>query len=173
MNNLVKFIFYKQKIQKNWTTSDDEALKQWVLKQDINKSLDKDIHLLEKAKTAINDMLEGNVANSSDMEAYLNIRKRYKYVIKQNTSELYNPTMEDVLVMDSLTIDEINETMVDRKETLFKRYYRSIQEIYSSSQNGIITSPTSGGLRKSETPTNDFIDDLPSAYNPMDDLGVD
>ena len=31
-------------------------------------------------------------------------------------------------------------------------------EIYTSSHNGVIVIPTSGGLYKSRTPTSDFID---------------
>ena len=71
------------------------------------------------------------------------------------------------------TLDEINETKDDRKKILFRKYSNSILETYRSSQNGVITSPTSGGLRRSTTPTSDYIDNLPDTYNPMDDLGVD
>ena len=44
--NMIKKLFYKKNIQKNWITTDDEAMKQWVIKQYITKSYDKDIHLL-------------------------------------------------------------------------------------------------------------------------------
>ena len=71
---------YKKNIQKNWITSDDEAMKQWVIKQDITKSYNKDIHLLEKAQAAINDMLEGKVAKNSYMSAYLEVRKKYNSI---------------------------------------------------------------------------------------------
>ena len=63
--------------------------------------------------------------------------------------------------------------MDDRKKILFRKYYNSILEIYRSSQNGVITTLTSGGLRKSTTPTSYYIDNIPDTYNPMDDLGVD
>jgi len=71
MNNIIKWFFYKKNIQKNWITSDDEAMKQWVIKQDISKILNKDIGSLEKAQIAINDMLEGKIAKSSDYSAFL------------------------------------------------------------------------------------------------------
>lgn len=142
MNNIIKWFFYKKNIQKNWITSDDEAMKQWVIKQDISKILNKDIGSLEKAQTAINDMLKGKIAKSSDYSAFLEIRKKYNSIFKENANELYNPTMRDIHMMNSISIDEINETMDDRKRILFRNYYNSIVVIYRSSQNGLITTPT-------------------------------
>jgi len=46
-------------------------------------------------------------------------------------------------------------------------------KIYRSSERGVIVRPTSGGLSKPNTPTNDFIDDQIDIHNPFDDLGVD
>jgi hypothetical protein len=57
--NFLKHIFYKNKIFKAWNTSDDEALKQWVIKKDITKQLDKDNDLLIKARTAITALING------------------------------------------------------------------------------------------------------------------
>lgn len=107
------------------------------------------------------------------MKAYLDLRKKYKTVFQENNSELENPTVDDVLSMDSISLDEVDQTINDRKKTLFRKYYHSILEIYRSSNQGVIVTPTSGGLYKSKTPTNDFIDDQVDIYSPFDDTGVD
>jgi hypothetical protein len=75
--------------------------------------------------------------------------------------------------MDSMSLGEVDETIDDRKKTLFRKYSNSIFEIYRSSERGVIVRPTSGGLSKPNTPTNDFIDDQIDIHNPFDDLGVD
>jgi len=75
--------------------------------------------------------------------------------------------------MDSMSLEEVDETINDRKKTLFRKYYGSIIEIYRSSERGVIVRPTSGGLIKPNTPTNDFIDDQIDIHNPFDDLGID
>lgn len=71
--------------------------------------------------------------------------------------------------MYSITLDETGETVKDRKNLLFNKYFSSISEIYSSSEKGEIVRPSSGGLIKTEAPTvipsstltSDFVDDLP------------
>lgn len=170
---MLKALFYQLKIFKNHTNSDDEALKQWVLKIDSSKYFDKQDVSVIKAKTAIQDILNGNKPKESDLYAYINLRKKYKDVFNENNKELENPSQKDVLSMDSLSLDEVKETIDDRKKSLFTKYYKSILEIYRSSENGNIIRPTSGGLYKSKTPTNDFIDDQVDVYNPFDDTGVD
>lgn len=167
---MIKSIFYKNKILKTWKTADDEALKQWVLKQDMNKILDKDRDLIEKSKIAIEDWNNGIKAKESDLKAYMDLRKKYKNQFKENNSQLENPTADDVINMDSISLDEINESMIDRKKILQTKYYQSIMEIYSSSFRGEIVRPTSGGLYKSKTPTSDFIDNQPELFNPFDDI---
>lgn len=170
---MIKALFYKNKILKNHTNTEDEALKQWVLKIDTNKQYDLDNDLIIKAKAAIQDSLKGIKPKESEYKAYLDLRKKYKPVFDQNNCELENPSTEDVLSMDSISLDEVKETIQDRKKTLFNRYFHSISEIYRSSYLGTIVTPTSGGLSKSKTPTNDFIDDQVDVYNPFDDTGVD
>jgi hypothetical protein len=105
--------------------------------------------------------------------AYRDLRKKYKDFFKENNKELENPSSEDVLNMDLISLDEVNETIDDRKKILFRKYHDSILEIYRSSERGIIVRPTSGGLYKSRTPTSDFIDDQPQDFNPFDDVGID
>lgn len=171
--NMIKAIFYNYKIKKNHTYTDDEAMKQWVLKIDKNKNYDKDKDLINKAKLAIDEMLKGNKPKDSDLSAYLTLRKKYQVLFKENNSELENPSADDVISMDSISLNEVKETIDDSKQTLLTKYYNSILEIYRSSDNGVIVRPTSGGLYKSKTPTNDFIDDQTDFYNPFDDTGLD
>jgi len=57
------------------------------------------------------------------------------------------------------------------KKVLFNKYYRSILEIFTSSERSVIVRSTSGGLYNPNTPTNDYIDNLPEVYNPLNDLG--
>lgn len=171
--NMIKAIFYNYKIKKNHTYTDDEAMKQWVLKIDKNKNYDKDKDLINKAKLAIDEMLKGNKPKDSDLSAYLTLRKKYQVLFKENNSELENPSADDVISMDSISLNEVKETIDDSKKTLLTKYYNSILEIYRSSDNGVIVRPTSGGLYKSKTPTNDFIDDQTDFYNPFDDTGLD
>lgn len=171
---MLKALFYKYKIFKNHTDSQDEALKQWVLKIDTAKTYDKDNDSILKAQSAVKDLLNGVNPKPADLKAYLDLKKKYKPAFDQNSSELENPSQEDILNMDSLSLDEVKETIDDRKKTLFSRYFRSIVEIYRSSAGGEIIRPTSGGLlKKTPTPTNDFIDDQVDVYNPFDDTGVD
>lgn len=170
---MIKSIFYNKKILKNWNTVDEEALKQWVLKEDIDKSLDKDKDLISKAKAGIEDTLNGDKAKESDLLAYLVLRKKYKNIFRENNRQLENPTIEDVYIMDSLSLDEINDTVVDRKNSVFNKYFLAISEIFLTSKHGVLDKPISNGLYKSNTPTNDFIDNMPDLYNPMDDLGID
>ena len=48
--------------------------------------------------------------------AYL-FNKKYKYIFKENKSELIQPSSRDVQIM---SLDEIKETADDRKRTLLK-----------------------------------------------------
>jgi len=171
--NFLKYIFYKNKILKTWDTADDEALKQWVIKKDITKELDKDNDLLIKARTAIIALINKENPKESDLKAYIDLRKKFKDIFKENNNELVNPSSEDVQNMDLMSLNEIDEIIEDRKGILSRRYFESISEIYSSSYRGLIVRPTSGGLYKSKTPTNDFIDNQPQEFNPFDDMGVD
>jgi hypothetical protein len=170
---MLKSLFYQLKIYKNYSNSEDEALKQWVLKVDTSKSYDKDTGLITKAKLAVDDLNKGNIPNEVNLKAYLALRKKYKPVFDENNKELENPTQKDILSMDSLSLDEVQETIDDRKKSLFKRYYTSIIDIYRSSYQGKLIRPTSSGLDKPLTPTNDFIDDQVDVYSPFDDTGVD
>jgi hypothetical protein len=174
---MIKALFYKNKILKTWSTTDEESLKQWVIKTDTTKMYDKDIDAINKAKLAVNDILDGKKPEESNMLAYINLRKKYKGHFKENNKELENPTSEDVLAMDNISLEEIDEVIVDRKKILNRSYFQSIIEIFRSERGGTIIRPTSGGLYKSKTstgtitstPTSDFIDDLPQDYNPSDD----
>ena len=166
---MIKVLFYKNKILKNWSTTDEESLKQWVLKTDTTKMYDKDKDAIIKAKEAVNDLLEGKKPEESNMLAYINLRKKYKTHFKENNQELENPSSEDVLTMDNISLEEIDEVIVDRKMILNRSYYQSMLEIFRSEKGGTIVRPTSGGLYRSNTPTSDFIDDLPQDFNPLDD----
>ena len=46
-------------------------------------------------------MLEGKVAKNSDMSAYLEVRKKYNSIFRENANELEDPSMNDVLTMNS------------------------------------------------------------------------
>jgi hypothetical protein len=130
---------------------------------------DKDKDAIIKAKEAVNDLLEGKKPEESNMLAYINLRKKYKTHFKENNQELENPSSEDVLTMDNISLEEIDEVIVDRKKILNRSYYQSMLEIFRSERGGTIVRPTSGGLYRSKTPTSDFIDDLPQDFNPLDD----
>lgn len=60
--------------------------------------------------------------------------------------------------MDLMSLNEVDKIIEYRKGILSRRYFESILEIYSSSYWGVIVKPTSGGLHKSKTPTNNLID---------------
>ena len=49
---MIKALFYKNKILKNLSTTDEESLKQWVIKIDT-----KDKDAIIKAKKAVNNLL--------------------------------------------------------------------------------------------------------------------
>jgi hypothetical protein len=152
-----------------------------VIKTDTTKMYDKDKDTIIKAKLAVNDLLDGKKPEESDMLAYINLRKKYKAHFKENNKELENPSSEDVLAMDNISLEEIDEVIVDRKKILNRSYFQSMMEILRSERAGTIIRPTSGGLYRSKpstsmstatstsTPTSDFIDDLPQEYNPIDD----
>jgi len=147
--------------------TETEVFTQWVLKIEIQKYLDKDRELLEKSRRALDALLNNQTPDADDMNSYLNLRKKYK-LFRLNNQDLINPSAKDVLSMDSLTFDEVDEMIGDSHRILNNRYYNSIMEIFRSSRNGEIVSPTSGGLRR-PTPTNDFIDNqVDSYYNPAD-----
>jgi len=97
--------------------SDQEALKQWVIKQDAEKDLDKDACLLDKASNALDDLLNKKKPNNYEHNTYLQLRKKYKGVFKANNSQLENPTIEDALTMDSISVGEIKEAIDDKKST--------------------------------------------------------
>jgi hypothetical protein len=130
---------------------------------------DKDKEDAIKAQNALNAILNKEKPEDSDMLAYLNLRKKYKSHFKENSQELENPSSEDVLSMDNISLEEIEEVLVDRKRILNRAYYQSIVEIFRSARGGTIVRPTSGGLYRSKTPTSDFIDNLPQDFNPLDD----
>jgi hypothetical protein len=170
---ILKAIFLKKKINTVNTLAEEEAMKQWILKVEMYKIYEKDKQLIIKAKSAISDWLNGNKPDKSDLNAYLILRKKYKFIFNENNRDLDKPSTDDVFTMDSMSLEEVDETVDDRKKTLFRKYCSSIFEIYRSSERGVIVRPTSGGLNKPNTPTNDFIDDQIDIYNPFDDLGVD
>lgn len=179
---MLKALFLKLKLKTVTNSADHEAMKQWMLKVEGDKAFNKDKELIEKAKNAINDTVNEKTANPVDLDAYWKLRKKYKQLFNDNNSDLVAPSANDVYIMDSLSLDEVEEMVDNSKKDLFTKYYRSIIEIYRSSRDGVIVRPTSGGLirptggdpSRSNTPTNDFIDDhVDSTHNPFDDLGVD
>lgn len=170
---MIKAIFLKKKINTVNTSTEEEAMRQWMLKVEMYRKYDNDKELIIKAKSAITDWLKGIKPNKSDLNAYLVLRKKYKFIFNENNSALDKPSVNDVFTMDSMSLEEVDETINDRKKTLFRKYYGSIIEIYRSSERGVIVRPTSGGLIKPNTPTNDFIDDQIDIHNPFDDLGID
>lgn len=170
---MLKALFLKKKINSINTFAEDEAMRQWLLKVEMNKIYDKDRQLIEKARCAIDDWLSGKNPNKSDLNAYLVLRKKYKDIFNENNKSLEDPSANDVFTMDSMSLEEVDEIIDDRKRNLFRKYYTSIIEVFRSSERGIIIRPTSGGLSKPNTPTNDFIDDQIDIHNPFDDLGVD
>lgn len=134
---------------------------------------EKDVEAINKAKLAVEDLLSGKNPDEANILAYLNLRKKYKTLFKENNQELEKPSSEDVLAMDNITLDEIDEIIIDRKKILNRAYYSAITEIFRSEVGGTIVRPTSGGLYRpktpTSTPTSDFIDDLPQDYNPIED----
>ena len=140
--NFIKSIFYKNKILRNWNTTEEECLKQRILAVDIDKNLNKHNDLLERAKAAVTDLGNGNKAKESDMKAYLFIRSKYPSIFKENSSQMENPSATDVVQMDSMSIDEVNEIIYDKRKILFRRFHQAISEIQASSEAGGITRPT-------------------------------
>lgn len=170
---MLKALFLKLKLNTVSTKTEEEVFTQWLLKLEMEKNLTKDKDLVEKAKRAVNQTLSGIKPEASDMSAYLEVRKKFKYLFNENNSGLVNPTATDVFTMDSLSLDEVDEMVDNSSQSLATKYYNSIIELYRSSVYGTIVRRTSGGLRR-PTPTNDFIDDeVDSTHNPFDDLGVD
>lgn len=161
--------FFKHKITSKVTNdTETEIFTQWILKLEIQKYLNKDRELIEKSKRALDALINNQTPDADDMNCYLNLRKKYK-IFRINNQDLINPSAKDVLSMDSLTFDEVDEMIDDSRKILNNRYYHSIIEVFRSSRNGEIVSPTSGGLRR-PTPTNDFIDnEVDSYFNPADD----
>jgi len=199
MHNLLKVIFIKKKINTVHHLAEDEALKQWIIKKETEKAFDKDQELLDKARNALDDLLNDRIPKPTELNAYMKVRIRYREIFNTNNEELVHPTSKDVHTMDSVTLDEAEEMIDNSRKDLFTKYHRSIIEIFRSSRDGVITRPTSGGLVRppagdpapavapsssttptavapssSTTPTNDFIDDhVESLHNPFEDLGVD
>jgi hypothetical protein len=53
--NMLKAIFLKKKINTVNTLAEEEAMRQWILKIEMDKMYDKDKELIIKAKSAITD----------------------------------------------------------------------------------------------------------------------
>ena len=171
--NFIKHLFYKKNIHKNWETSHEETFKQWVIKTDIKKDFEVDKNSIEKAKNALTKLINEENPRASEIEAYMDLRKKYKSLFKQNNNELEQPSSRDVQDMDLISLDEIKEIVNESDRLLFQKYYLSVIEIYQSSRNGVIVVPTLGGLYSSRTPTSDYIDDQVQDHNPFDDTNVD
>jgi len=156
---MLKNIFYNKVINKPSNNVREEANKLWVLKTDINKNLIQEEKLVDKAHKAIDDLLEDKTTNPSEMGAYLSIRKKNKNLFSQNNKELENPTMREQLEMEKLTLSEVSDSVKDTKDLLHQRYIRAFRGLFTPNATN--------------TPTNDFIDNLPQTHDPFDDLGVD
>ena len=169
----LKHIFYKKKILKTWETSHEETFKQWVIKTDIKKNFEIDMNSIEKAKIGLSKLINEENPKESEIKAFMDLRKKYKSLFKENNQELINPTSKDIQTMDLMSLDEVKEIITEEDRLLLQKYYHSVMEILLSSRNGVIVTPTSGGLYNSRTPTSDFIDDQVQEYNPFDDTNID
>ena len=166
----IRRIFYNSKILKPSYKTDEEMLRQWVLRTDYIKETNQDFDSLNKAKAVILKLLNREIINEGDYMVLHKMWKKYRQDFKSNRKELENPIWSDVLTMDSLTLDELNETIQDKKNICFRQYYHAFWEIARASEDGVVVRPTSGGLYKSNTPTTDFVENQPQDYNPMDDI---
>jgi len=123
---MLKALFLKKNFNSVNTLAEDEAMRQWILKVEMNKIYDKDRQLIEKAKCAIDDWLRGKNPNKSDLNAYLFLRKKYKDIFNENNKSLEDPSANDVFTMDSMSLEEVDEIIDDRKINLIRKYYSSI-----------------------------------------------
>jgi hypothetical protein len=105
-------------------------------------------------------MEEQGKAEPSEIKAYLKIKKRNPDLFSENHSQLDNPSLEDKVQMDILTLEELKEGNNDSQRTIDKKFHELINRF-----GVLVSQPISN-----ETPT-EFIADMinESTFDIFDD----
>ena len=131
----------------NATTNDPGTLAR-VLEREEIKELTEDIKKIDKALSALNNLSEGKNLEGPEAIAFFDIKNKYKKHFNDNRDQLDNATSDNVNEMDKISLEEIKEM---NNESISNRH---------------ITRNT----EESNTPTSDFVDEVPRDYNPFDDI---
>jgi cytochrome c oxidase subunit 1 len=158
--NFIKAIFYKEKIVKPSVSREEQINKFKVLFADWRKKFKEDEKLIDKALSGFKRMEEQGKAEPSEIKAYLKIKKRNPDLFSENHSQLDNPTLEDKVQMDILTLEELKEGNNDSQRTIDKKFHELINRF-----GVLVSQPISN-----ETPT-EFIADMinESTFDIFDD----
>ena len=130
------------------TPTNDTATLARVLETEDIKELSRDNEKLDKAISGLNNLSDGKNLEGREAISFFGIKKKYKKHFHDNRDQLDNATSDDVNEMDINSLREIKEMI---NESLSYRHTR---------QN----------IQGSNTPTSDFIDELPRDYSPFDDM---
>jgi cytochrome c oxidase subunit 1 len=158
--NFIKAIFYKEKIVKPSVSREEQINKFKVLFADWRKKFKEDEKLIDKALSGFKRMEEQGKAEPSEIKAYLKIKKRNPDLFSENHSQLDNPSLEDKVQMDILTLEELKEGNNDSQRTIDKKFHELINRF-----GVLVSQPISN-----ETPT-EFIADMinESTFDIFDD----
>jgi cytochrome c oxidase subunit 1 len=158
--SFLKALFYKEKMLKPSTSTEDKYNKYRVLSADWRKKLNEDDKLIDQALSGLKKLGEEGKAGSPEIKAYEKVKKKFAEQFSENRSQLDNPSMEDTIEMDKLTLEELKESTGDSMKTADKKFYEMLHRF-----NQVASQPTS-----SETPT-EFIANMTSesAFDIFDD----
>ena len=94
----IKHIFYNNKVLIIWNITDEKVMKQWVIIGNNYKDYDKDMDLIEKAKSGLNVIFNNEKLNESDYKAFIDLIKKYKII--KIILKLYRLNQEDVSIIN-------------------------------------------------------------------------
>jgi hypothetical protein len=94
----IKHIFYNNKVLIIWDITDEKVMKQWVIIGNNYKDYDKDMDLIEKAKSGLNVIFNNEKLNESDYKAFIDLIKKYKII--KIILKLYRLNQEDVSIIN-------------------------------------------------------------------------
>lgn len=114
------------KIVEDWNLGDYDPFV-WLAKKEMKKykaSLDLSSIDGNLARSAIKDLKEEKILTREKFIALHRLRKNFEDVFMENTEDLEDPSKEDLLYMDELSVEEAIKSIEERK----KAYSRIIKQ---------------------------------------------
>ena len=157
-DNFLKSIFYKKKLCGllhlffiSWRRDEEEIKKFRIIWADCLKKVEEKQSLINKALSGLNKLEKGQESSVVEKDALMKVIKDRKPWFSDNREELENPSSEDVLSMDKITLGELSESAKDSRKLGEKKF-----DELMVSYNKIISQS-----RSNQTPT-EFIAELSS-----------